>query len=109
MVATSIGEEGLDIGSVDKIICYDASKSSVRMVRLVRISKPLAFVIRADARIVLPRQLQRVGRTGRKREGSIFVLMGEGREEDAWNKAKDNYVSGSFLSLASSSRRGTLG
>jgi hypothetical protein len=41
-----------------------------------------------------PDQLQRVGRTGRKREGSIFVLMGEGREEDAWNKAKDNYISG---------------
>jgi ERCC4-related helicase len=32
LVATSIGEEGLDIGSVDKIICYDAQKSSVRMV-----------------------------------------------------------------------------
>lgn len=32
LVATSIGEEGLDIGAVDKIICYDAQKSSVRMV-----------------------------------------------------------------------------
>lgn len=32
LVATQIGEEGLDIGAVDKIICYDAQKSSVRMV-----------------------------------------------------------------------------
>ncbi|CDZ98028.1 DEAD-box like helicase [Phaffia rhodozyma] len=68
LVATSIGEEGLDIGSVDKIICYDAQKSSVRM-------------------------LQRIGRTGRKREGSIYVLMGEGREESSWDKAKESYES----------------
>ena len=34
MVATSIGEEGLDIGSVDAIFNYDAPKSSIRVVRL---------------------------------------------------------------------------
>lgn len=33
LVSTSIGEEGLDIGEIDEIICYDAQKSSVRMVR----------------------------------------------------------------------------
>lgn len=32
LVSTSIGEEGLDIGEIDRIICYDAQKSSVRMV-----------------------------------------------------------------------------
>lgn len=32
LVATSIGEEGLDIGDIDLIICYDTSSSPVRMV-----------------------------------------------------------------------------
>ncbi|KKY37210.1 putative atp-dependent dna helicase mph1 [Diaporthe ampelina] len=30
LVATSIGEEGLDIGQVDLIVCYDASASPIR-------------------------------------------------------------------------------
>lgn len=33
LVATSIGEEGLDIGEVDLIVCYETSKSPIRMVR----------------------------------------------------------------------------
>lgn len=33
LVATSIGEEGLDIGEVDLIVCYDAQKTPIRMVR----------------------------------------------------------------------------
>ena len=32
MVATCIGEEGLDIGEVDLIVCYDAQKTPIRMV-----------------------------------------------------------------------------
>ena len=66
LVATSIGEEGLDIGEVDLIICYDASASPIRM-------------------------LQRMGRTGRKRAGNIVVLLMKGKEEDNFVKAKDNY------------------
>lgn len=66
LVATSIGEEGLDIGEIDLIVCYEANKSPVRM-------------------------LQRVGRTGRARDGKIIVLMSEGREERNWDKAKDAY------------------
>lgn len=66
LVATSIGEEGLDIGEVDLIICYDASASPIRM-------------------------LQRMGRTGRKRAGNIAVLLMKGKEEDNFIKAKDNY------------------
>jgi hypothetical protein len=34
LVATSIGEEGLDIGEVDLIVCYDAQKTPIRMVVL---------------------------------------------------------------------------
>jgi Fanconi anemia group M protein len=44
LVATCIGEEGLDIGEVDLIVCFDAQNSPVRMI-------------------------QRMGRTGRKRAG----------------------------------------
>lgn len=66
LVATSIGEEGLDIGQVDLIVCYDASGSPIRM-------------------------LQRMGRTGRKRAGNITLLLMKGKEEDAFKKAKDNY------------------
>ncbi|RDB29658.1 ATP-dependent DNA helicase mph1 [Hypsizygus marmoreus] len=66
LVATSIGEEGLDIGEVDMIVCYDAQKTPIRM-------------------------LQRLGRTGRKREGFVHVLLAEGREEFNLDKAKDTY------------------
>lgn len=66
IVATSIGEEGLDIGEVDLIVCYDSSASPIRM-------------------------LQRMGRTGRKRAGNITLLLMKGKEEDSYAKAKDNY------------------
>ena len=32
LVATSVGEEGLDIGEIDLIVCYDAQKTPIRMV-----------------------------------------------------------------------------
>lgn len=56
LVCTSIGEEGLDIGQVDLIILYDQSRSPIR-------------------------NIQRIGRTGRKRQGTIYMLMTEGEEE----------------------------
>ncbi|KAF7534182.1 hypothetical protein G7Z17_g13400 [Cylindrodendrum hubeiense] len=66
LVATSIGEEGLDIGQVDLIVCYDSSASPIRM-------------------------LQRMGRTGRKRAGNIVLLLMRGKEEDQFAKSKDSY------------------
>ncbi|KAF2187856.1 P-loop containing nucleoside triphosphate hydrolase protein [Zopfia rhizophila CBS 207.26] len=66
LVATSIGEEGLDIGEVDLIVCYDSKASPIRM-------------------------LQRMGRTGRKREGKIILLQMKGKEENDAMKAKDAY------------------
>jgi len=56
LVSTCIGEEGLDIGDVDLIVCFDAHKSPIRLV-------------------------QRMGRTGRKRHGRIVMLVTEGKEE----------------------------
>lgn len=66
LVATSIGEEGLDIGEVDLIVCYDASSSPIRM-------------------------LQRMGRTGRKRKGNIALLVMRDKEDKDFEQAKDNY------------------
>lgn len=55
LVATSIGEEGLDIPDVDLIVCLDVSSSPTRSV-------------------------QREGRTGRHRAGRVVHLLSEGKE-----------------------------
>ncbi|KNE58598.1 hypothetical protein AMAG_04162 [Allomyces macrogynus ATCC 38327] len=68
LVSTSVGEEGLDIGDIDLIICYDTSQSPVQM-------------------------LQRMGRTGRKREGRVVCLLTAGKEEEQYKKSQDNYKS----------------
>ena len=59
LVATSIGEEGLNIGHVDLIISYDSIKSPLRTT-------------------------QRFGRTGRKRAGRCLTLVMEGAEEEEY-------------------------
>eukprot|EP00966_Prymnesium_polylepis_P221253 5118284-Prymnesium_polylepis.1 len=56
LVATAIGEEGLDIGEVDLIIQYDQIASPIR-------------------------GTQRSGRTGRKHDGRVVLLMTPGYEE----------------------------
>uniref|UniRef100_A0A8C9GB04 FA complementation group M n=1 Tax=Piliocolobus tephrosceles TaxID=591936 RepID=A0A8C9GB04_9PRIM len=65
LVSTCVGEEGLDIGEVDLIICFDSQKSPIRLV-------------------------QRMGRTGRKRQGRIVVILSEGREERIYNQSQSN-------------------
>nr|XP_034829754.1 Fanconi anemia group M protein isoform X2 [Maniola hyperantus] len=56
LVCTCVAEEGLDVGSVDLILCFDIStRSPVRLV-------------------------QRCGRTGRERGGQVHILVTEGRE-----------------------------
>ena len=56
LIATSVGEEGLDIGDVDLIISYDCLASPIRMV-------------------------QRLGRTGRAGVGKVIILVSKGDEE----------------------------
>lgn len=53
LVSSSVGEEGLDIPSVDTVIFYDAVPSEIRAI-------------------------QRRGRTGRGTEGRVVVLLAEG-------------------------------
>lgn len=63
IVATSIGEEGLDIMEVDLVISFDANISPLRMI-------------------------QRMGRTGRKHDGRVVVLACEGAELKGYLKKK---------------------
>ncbi|XP_068729595.1 Fanconi anemia group M protein-like [Montipora capricornis] len=63
LVATCVGEEGLDIGEVDLIVCFDAHASPIRLV-------------------------QRMGRTGRKRDGRIVILVTEGKEDQVYQRSQ---------------------
>ncbi|CAK7900984.1 ATP-dependent DNA helicase Mph1p [[Candida] anglica] len=65
LVATSIGEEGLDIGEVDLIVCYDSTGSPIK-------------------------NIQRMGRTGRKRDGKVLLLFAS-NEESKFDKAMGGY------------------
>ncbi|MFO7793559.1 MAG: DEAD/DEAH box helicase [Candidatus Nanohaloarchaea archaeon] len=59
LVSTSIGEEGLDIPSVDRVIFYEPVPSSVR-------------------------DIQRMGRTGRQEAGKVTVLIAEDTRDEGY-------------------------
>ncbi|KIZ06693.1 Fanconi anemia, complementation group M [Monoraphidium neglectum] len=59
LLATSIGEEGLDIPEVDLIVNFDTTSSPIR-------------------------STQRAGRTGRHRSGRVVYLLTRGREEERY-------------------------
>jgi Fanconi anemia group M protein len=59
LVATSVGEEGLDIPSVDRVIFYEPVPSAIR-------------------------SIQRGGRTARVRPGKVSVLVAEGTRDEAY-------------------------
>ena len=65
LVCTCVGEEGLDIGDVDLIVNFDILKSAIR-------------------------SIQRVGRTGRKRNGRVIFLVSEGQEERSYRDSVTN-------------------
>ncbi|VVC02323.1 ATP-dependent RNA helicase SrmB [uncultured archaeon] len=59
MVATSIGEEGLDIPSVDTVVFFEPIPSEIR-------------------------SIQRRGRAGRLKAGNVFVLITSGTRDEAY-------------------------
>lgn len=63
LVATSVAEEGLDIGQVDLVVFYDVVPSAIRTI-------------------------QRKGRTGRKRTGKVVVMMAKGTRDEAYFHAE---------------------
>jgi ERCC4-related helicase len=58
-VATSVGEEGLDVASTDLVVFYEPVPSEIRTI-------------------------QRRGRTGRKRPGRVVVLVTKGTRDEAY-------------------------
>ncbi|MBI2656915.1 DEAD/DEAH box helicase [Candidatus Woesearchaeota archaeon] len=59
LVATSIGEEGLDIPKVDLVIFYEPIPSAIR-------------------------SIQRRGRTGRQEKGRVIILMAKGTRDEGY-------------------------
>ena len=62
VVSTSVGEEGLDITSTNAVIFYEPVPSEIRTI-------------------------QRRGRTGRKNDGEVFVLVASGTMDEAMENA----------------------
>jgi ERCC4-related helicase len=65
LVATSVGEEGLDVANTDLVIFYEPVPSEIR-------------------------SIQRRGRTGRKRSGRVVVLVTRGTRDEAYLYASIN-------------------
>ncbi len=64
VVSTSVGEEGLDIASTDLVIFYEPVPSEIRTI-------------------------QRRGRTGRKSEGEVIVMMAKGTRDETYERASE--------------------
>ncbi len=65
LVATSVGEEGLDIPSTDLVLFYEPIPSEIR-------------------------SIQRKGRTGRQHKGKVIVLMTKGTRDEAYYWSSKN-------------------
>ena len=78
LIATSVGEEGLDIPSADLAIFYEPVASEIRMI-------------------------QRRGRTGRKKQGDIVVLIARGTMDEralSSSRKKEEYMHKSVRRVA---------
>jgi len=68
LIGTSVAEEGLDIAECDLVVFYDVVPSAIR-------------------------SIQRRGRTGRKKEGKVYILMAKGTRDEGYywaEKAKES-------------------
>lgn len=80
LIGTSVAEEGLDIAECDLVVFYDVVPSAIR-------------------------SIQRRGRTGRKKEGKVYVLMAEGTRDEGYywaEKAKEKRMRASLNKMKSS-------
>src|SRR3989344_3660327 len=76
LVATSIGEEGLDIPKVDLVIFYEPIPSAIR-------------------------SIQRRGRTGRQDKGRVIILMAQGTRDESYRWVAHHKEKKMYRNLAS--------
>ena len=79
LIATSVGEEGLDVPSTDMVIFYEAVPSEIR-------------------------SIQRKGRTGRSRAGRVVVLVTKGTSDEVFrhvSQAKETRMHRSMKMMGS--------
>jgi len=74
LIGTSVAEEGLDIEECDLVVFYDVVPSAIR-------------------------SIQRRGRTGRKKEGKVYILMAEGTRDEGYYWAERGKEKNMKLSL----------
>ncbi len=81
LIATSVGEEGLDIPKVDTVIFYEPVPSAIR-------------------------QIQRRGRTGRQEKGSVIILMTKNTRDEAyhWAAVRKEHAMHTLLELPTSQK-----
>ncbi|MHA2120065.1 MAG: ERCC4 domain-containing protein, partial [Promethearchaeota archaeon] len=80
LIGTSVAEEGLDIAECDIVVFYDVVPSAIR-------------------------SIQRRGRTGRKKEGKVYVLMAQGTRDEGYywaEKAKERNMKASLKKIQTS-------
>lgn len=85
VVSTSVGEEGLDISSTDAVVFYEPVSSEIRTI-------------------------QRRGRTGRKNDGEVFVLVAKGTLDEILERSsseKEASMKSKLEKLSESLSRGT--
>jgi len=75
LVATQIGEEGLDIPSVDAVVFYEPTPSAIR-------------------------HIQRKGRTGRLEKGEVIILVAKGTRDEAYRWSSHHKQKRMFRVLA---------
>lgn len=68
LVSTSVAEEGLDIGDCDLVVFYDAVPSAIRLI-------------------------QRKGRTGRRKKGTVIMLIAKGTRDEGYMWASKRQAS----------------
>ncbi|MFX1595376.1 MAG: DEAD/DEAH box helicase [Promethearchaeota archaeon] len=87
LIGTSVAEEGLDIEECDLVVFYDVVPSAIR-------------------------SIQRRGRTGRKKEGKVYVLMAEGTRDEGYywaEKVKEKNMKLSLEKIKNSETNSKLG
>src|SRR3989338_7411113 len=84
LVATSIGEEGLDIPKVDLVVFYEPIPSAIR-------------------------SIQRRGRTGRQEKGRVIILMAKGTRDEAYRWVAHHNEKKMYRNLANIRKKLNLG